>query len=299
MGSHSVNARRRNRPGSTIRSSFVSAAMLPASCANTAKVRARQAASRRNRRARLRHRGRRRGHPGRPAVLRPPGPPPTPARWPLRPGTAHRANVPTAFRCSVTLPPVPCVETPPWSLHARSCRASPTRCFVMARHPSPRGGGSEVYVEQMRAGSPRGPRGHDRLRRPRRRPRRRGARRGPLPPARGPVERLPARAAVPAGRGRGADVVVECRTACRSSPRSCAGAGRALVHHVHREQWQIIYPGWPGRLGWWLESRLSPRLYRRTPYVTVSEASRADMGCWVSSADRIDIVHNGIDVPHP
>ena len=32
----------------------------------------------------------------------------------------------------------------------------------------------------------------------------------------------------------------------------------ALVHHVHREQWRIIYPGLWGRVGWFVESRLTP-----------------------------------------
>ena len=27
-----------------------------------------------------------------------------------------------------------------------------------------------------------------------------------------------------------------------------------LVHHVHREQWPVVYPGITGRVGWWIES---------------------------------------------
>ena len=38
-----------------------------------------------------------------------------------------------------------------------------------------------------------------------------------------------------------------------------------LVHHVHREQWPVVYPGLTGRVGWWIERRLAPRLYRRLP----------------------------------
>jgi glycosyltransferase involved in cell wall biosynthesis len=51
----------------------------------------------------------------------------------------------------------------------------------------------------------------------------------------------------------------------------------ALVHHVHERQWHIIYPGLRGRMGWWIESRLTPLLYRRVPHLTVSESSRADL----------------------
>ena len=33
-----------------------------------------------------------------------------------------------------------------------------------------------------------------------------------------------------------------------------------LVHHVHREQWPVVYPGATGHVGWWIERRLAPRL---------------------------------------
>ncbi|SRR5580765_501694 len=68
----------------------------------------------------------------------------------------------------------------------------------------------------------------------------------------------------------------------------------ALVHHVHRTQWQIIYPGMKGRLGWFLESRLATRLYRGRPYVTVSQTSRNDLiALGVPPAD-VNIVPNGL-----
>ncbi len=68
-----------------------------------------------------------------------------------------------------------------------------------------------------------------------------------------------------------------------------------LVHHVHREQWQVVYPGRAGRLGWWLESRLSPRLYRDCRYVTVSTASHDELVEIGVDAARIDVVHNGTE----
>ena len=51
----------------------------------------------------------------------------------------------------------------------------------------------------------------------------------------------------------------------------------ALVHHVHREQWPVVLPGRRARLGWWIESRLAPRVYRTCRYVTVSAATRGDL----------------------
>jgi hypothetical protein len=49
-----------------------------------------------------------------------------------------------------------------------------------------------------------------------------------------------------------------------------------LVHHCHREQWPVAGPVL-GRLGWFVESRLSPRLNRRNQYVTVSLPSARDL----------------------
>ena len=68
-----------------------------------------------------------------------------------------------------------------------------------------------------------------------------------------------------------------------------------LVHHVHQEQWQVVYPGWQGRFGWWLESRVAPRLYRDCRYVTVSSASRDELLQLGVDAARVDVVHNGTD----
>lgn len=68
-----------------------------------------------------------------------------------------------------------------------------------------------------------------------------------------------------------------------------------LVHHVHREQWPVVYPGLIGRVGWWIESRLSPRLYRHCQYVTVSTASRDELVALGVDHERIAIVHNGSD----
>ena len=70
-----------------------------------------------------------------------------------------------------------------------------------------------------------------------------------------------------------------------------------LVHHVHREQWPVVYPGLVGRIGWWIESRLSPRLYRGSQYVAVSRATRAELVSLGVDGARIAVVHNGTDPP--
>ncbi len=69
-----------------------------------------------------------------------------------------------------------------------------------------------------------------------------------------------------------------------------------LVHHVHREQWPVVYPGLTGRVGWWIERWLAPRLYRSDQYVAVSRATRGRAGRARRRPDpRIAVVHNGTD----
>ncbi|HEY0401055.1 MAG TPA: glycosyltransferase, partial [Blastococcus sp.] len=51
-----------------------------------------------------------------------------------------------------------------------------------------------------------------------------------------------------------------------------------LVHHVHREQWPIVFGRIGGAIGWWVESVLAPRIYRRCRYVTVSGATAEELG---------------------
>jgi glycosyltransferase involved in cell wall biosynthesis len=70
-----------------------------------------------------------------------------------------------------------------------------------------------------------------------------------------------------------------------------------LVHHVHREQWPVIFPGTLGQVGWWIERRLAPVLYRRSQYVAVSRATRAELVTLGVDKKRIAIVHNGTAPP--
>jgi glycosyltransferase involved in cell wall biosynthesis len=101
-------------------------------------------------------------------------------------------------------------------------------------------------------------------------------------------------------QGRQTDVVVDVHNGIPFGTPLVRRRGlHVLVHHVHREQWRIIYPGLRGHLGWWIESWLAPRLYRGQRYVTVSESSKADLVALGIPADRIVVIRNGIDVPHP
>jgi len=68
-----------------------------------------------------------------------------------------------------------------------------------------------------------------------------------------------------------------------------------LVHHLHREQWRIVFGPVVGRIGWWLESWLGPRVYRRCQYVTVSQATRRGLAEVGVPQSRTLVIHNGMD----
>lgn len=95
--------------------------------------------------------------------------------------------------------------------------------------------------------------------------------------------------------GRGTDVVVDVVNGLPfGSPLVRRHGVVALVHHVHREQWRIIYPDWRGRLGWFVESWVTPRLYHHVPFVTVSSATRDDLCRLGLAAEQVSIVRNGL-----
>jgi len=70
-----------------------------------------------------------------------------------------------------------------------------------------------------------------------------------------------------------------------------------LVHHVHREQWPVVYGPARSRIGWFLESRVGPRVYRHSRYVAVSDVTRRELIGLGVDADAITVVHNGVEAP--
>lgn len=66
-----------------------------------------------------------------------------------------------------------------------------------------------------------------------------------------------------------------------------------VVHHVHKEQWPILFSPAMARVGWWLESRVAPRVARRSPYVTVSEATRDELAGLGVRREAVRVIRNG------
>ena len=72
-----------------------------------------------------------------------------------------------------------------------------------------------------------------------------------------------------------------------------------LVHHVHREQWRVVYGRTMAALGWWLESRLAPLVYRRSRYVAVSAVTRDELASLGVGPSRCTVIRNGTVSPPP
>lgn len=68
-----------------------------------------------------------------------------------------------------------------------------------------------------------------------------------------------------------------------------------LVHHVHREQWPVVYDRLRARIGWWVESQVAPRLYRDCTYVAVSDRTRSELAELGIDRQRVHVIHNGIE----
>lgn len=100
-------------------------------------------------------------------------------------------------------------------------------------------------------------------------------------------------------RGVRPDVVIDTQNGWPFFARLVFGRRvSVLVHHCHREQWPLA-GRWLGRLGWFCESRLSPRMHRRNQYLTVSLPSARDLTDLGVGLNRIAVVRNGLDKTPP
>ncbi|GAA1471715.1 glycosyltransferase family 4 protein [Corynebacterium felinum] len=101
------------------------------------------------------------------------------------------------------------------------------------------------------------------------------------------------------GALKGADIIVDTQNGIPFFARIFAGKPTILLtHHCHKEQWPVA-----GRLlakiGWFLESTLSPRIHRNTQVITVSLPSKAELIELGYREENISIIRNGVDpLPH-
>jgi glycosyltransferase involved in cell wall biosynthesis len=91
------------------------------------------------------------------------------------------------------------------------------------------------------------------------------------------------------------DVVIDTQNGLPFMARWAFGRRVALlVHHCHHEQWPVAGPVM-GRIGWFIESKLSPRVHRHNQYVTVSLPSARDLTGLGVRPGQIAVVRNGLD----
>jgi glycosyltransferase involved in cell wall biosynthesis len=96
---------------------------------------------------------------------------------------------------------------------------------------------------------------------------------------------------------RGADLVVDVTNGLSFFvPLWCGAPAVCLVNHLHTEQWSQWFPPPLAALGRSLERRGIPWAYRNNLFVAVSPSTAIALEQLGVDADRIRIVHNGIDL---
>ncbi|BDH55358.1 hypothetical protein MTP03_02970 [Tsukamurella sp. PLM1] len=100
-------------------------------------------------------------------------------------------------------------------------------------------------------------------------------------------------------RGIRPDAVIDTQNGIPFFARLVAGVPvTVLVHHCHREQWPVA-GRLVARIGWFIESRLSPWVHRASQYLTVSLPSAEELALLGVGPERVAVVRNGIDSVSP
>lgn len=97
--------------------------------------------------------------------------------------------------------------------------------------------------------------------------------------------------------GRRADATVEIWNGMPFfSPLWSSGPRLVFLHHVHDHMWDLVLPPALAAIGRFLESRIAPPAYRRTPIVTLSESSRKGIIDLLRlDPERVHVVAPGVD----
>jgi glycosyltransferase involved in cell wall biosynthesis len=102
--------------------------------------------------------------------------------------------------------------------------------------------------------------------------------------------------AVMRGIGRDADVVLEVINGITFlTPLWLRKPRVAIVHHVHRELYLEEFPRFGLPLFWLLERLPLRLLYRRTPFLTISNSARDDLGREGIPAQNVTVEYLGVD----
>lgn len=79
------------------------------------------------------------------------------------------------------------------------------------------------------------------------------------------------------------------------APLWARGPRIGIAHHVHGEQFHHVLPSPAARLARTLERDVYPRVYRKTPLVTLSESTREELLAIGHRAENVVVVSPGVD----
>lgn len=97
-------------------------------------------------------------------------------------------------------------------------------------------------------------------------------------------------------RFRDVDVVVDVENGIPFfAPLWRRGPVVCLVHHVHSEQWRMYFPPVVARVGYLLEHRVMPRVYRRCCFVAVSPSTATELARLGVDRQHVHTVVMGTD----
>lgn len=97
---------------------------------------------------------------------------------------------------------------------------------------------------------------------------------------------------------RGADVVVDVENGIPFfAPMWTRTPVVCLVHHVHGPQWRLHFNRLVAGVGWMLERRAMPAIYRRAPFIAMSPSTARALERIGVAPSSIDVLINGVDLP--
>lgn len=80
------------------------------------------------------------------------------------------------------------------------------------------------------------------------------------------------------------------------SPLWCRGPHTVWLHHVHGPMWQMTLPPGLAAAGRFMEERIAPKFYRRSPIITLSNSSRDELVSEMGfDRDHVRVVPPGVD----
>ena len=83
------------------------------------------------------------------------------------------------------------------------------------------------------------------------------------------------------------------------SPLWRRGPVMCLVHHVHGDQWEQRFPPVVARVGWFLERRVMPWVYRSSVFLAVSPSTASALREIGVAGSQIHLLPNAVEVREP